>query len=1075
MAVENNRGEKFILIVEDDRGTCELESQRLEPLGIKTRCVYGASDALAALSGETSPELLIVDYSLPGTNALKFVSGLKEAGSRIPPFIVATGRGDEAVAVASMKAGACDYIIKDSNFLDNLLPAVKKALDNVKLRKDLEAAQESTAKNLHLYTFLAQVNLAASQTKEKSSLLRQICAIAVETGGMLMAWVGLPDRDLNRVVPFCWAGAVDGYLDDIKIDIDSNTPGSAGPTGRAATQLTIQPCTDIAGDPGMAQWREKALARGYRSSAAIPLMEKGRLAAVLTVYSGQSGFFSEDELRLLNEIRADISLALDALSAEESRAAAQASLEHTAAQLAHVMDVTPVILFTLKPVPSGEIVTDWVSGNAAAITGYTLEEIVAPAWWMKNLHPDDRDRVIEEQRGLASKKSLTQDFRFRRKDGSFFWVHSQLNATGGKPGEITGSWTDITRLKESEGRMRLLSDAISSSFDEVYIFSPVNFRFIFANRAAFLNLGYSAEEMKNLTPWDLKHDFTESSFRKAVEPLLNKEQHLLLLETRHTRKNGTSYPVEVRLQLVESGPEKVFLAVINDITARLAAATELERQRRLFSDVLDNSETFIYAFDRDGRFLIANKALTAAYNKGPGMMIGKSWDGLIDPEGARQHLANNRKVLESGRSMTFEEEIHGPAGSRYYYSVKFPLRDAVGTIYAVCGISTDITEKKKTERLMEELANMQRVESLGALAGGIAHDFNNMLTGIMANLSLLSSRNSVGTDAELIHDTLEAARNAQALTTQLLSFSKGGKPVKKEICFGKALREIFSLATRGCAAAQELAVDEDLWSVEGDENQLKQAVNNILLNGIQSMPSGGTISLKAENIGDTATVPSPLQPGKYVKVTVSDSGIGIPAQYLPRIFEPYFTTKTKGHGLGLPMVWSVVKNHGGHIETESEPGKGTQFRIFLPATGRSLKVEAARVIKVAKGSGRILLLEDEEIVSRAAIRMLTELGYSCEITADGKEALKVYAAAKECGKPFDAVIMDLTIPGGMGGKEAGAELRRVSPEAVIIVSSGYSDEPVMADYHSFGFDAVLPKPYRYEDLAGALSRLLPKK
>ncbi len=1183
-----------LLVLEDDRGTCELEAQRLESLGLDIHRAYTPEEGRAALAAGPQPELLLIDYSLPGTNALEFIEKLRVDGMEIPPFMVVTGRGDEAVAVAAMKAGACDYLVKNSEFLENLLPAVKKVLEKIVLRKELEAAQQSTARNLHLYSFLAQVNLAASQTRDRGELYRRICDIAVATGGLRMAWVGLYDRDLSRIVPYCWAGTVDGYLDGLKVPVGGDAPEAKGPTGLASVTGAIQACSDIIEAPEMLPWREKALARGYRSSAAIPLEENGRLVAVLSAYSGQTGFFSGDELKLLGEIKADISLALTGLASEENRQKAQSSLEHTAAQLAHIMDVTPVILFTLKTAPSGETYTDWVSGNAPALTGYAVEEILHPGWWLENIHPEDRQQVIEGQKELLSKKSLTQDFRFRRKDGSWFWVHGQLSVSPDRRGEITGSWTDITRLKESEERfqelfektpvgyqsmdadgrllavsdtwcrvfgrsraevlghalseymtpefkagffecfehfkrngtvdgvefeierpdgarrwlsfsgkvatnkdgtfqqtycvfnditerreqdkrMRLLTDAISASFDEVYIFSPEDFHFIFVNQSAFKNLGYTAGEIKKLTPWALKHEFTEATFRAAVGPLLRGEQHMLLFETAHFRKDGSFYPVEVRLQLVESAEEKVFLAVINDITEKKKAGEELERQRRLFADVLENSTSLIYALDRQGHFLIANKALAAASNTVPGSMLGKKRESFIDPLSAREHSANDQKIFESGQAGVFEEAVLRPSGLAYFYSVKFPLKDASGNTYAVCGISSDISERKNAERMMAEMANMQRVESLGALAGGIAHDFNNMLTGIMANLSLLSARTPGKENADIIHDTLEAARSAQALTTQLLSFSRGGKPVKKELCLEKALKDIFVLATRGAAAAQELDVDERLCSVEGDENQLKQAVNNILLNGIQAMPSGGTIRLRAENIGPAQPVPALLAPGDYVKITISDTGIGVPAEYLPRIFEPYFTTKTKGHGLGLPMAWSVVKNHGGHIEASSEPGKGTEFRIFLPSTGRCLKSDAEAVAAVVKGSGRILLLEDEEIVSRAARRMLTELGYACEITGDGAQTLALYAAEGAAGRPFDAVIMDLTIPGGMGGKEAGQELRRLYPEAVIIVSSGYSEEPVMAEYKAFGFDAVLPKPYRYEDLAGVLARLLDKK
>lgn len=1005
-----------ILILEDDPGTRELEAQRLAPLGLEIRKVASEEEAAAALQ-DSPPELMLLDYSLPGGSALDFVDRLKRSGAAVPPFMVVTGRGDEGVAVAAMKAGACDYLVKNNDFLDGLLPAVRKALEKISLLRELEEAQKNTAKNLRLYNFLSQVNLAAARIKKRDELLRRVCEVAVQTGGFRMAWVGLPDRDLGRVTPFCQAGHVDGYLDKIRADIGGAVPEAKGPTGTAASSGHIASCLDIAADLKMLPWRDQALARGYRSSAAIPLTENGALAAVLSLYSDQAGFFSVTELKLLEEIKADLSLALDAISAERLRGEAQAALERTSAQLSHLIETNPVILFTLRLRDQAGVYIEWVSGNAQALTGYEPAEILAPGWFVANLHPLDRDWTLAEWRALGGRGDLSHDFRFRKKDGLYFWVHAQWKVSSPGTGEVTCSWTDITRLKESETRfqelfektpvgyqsldeqgrllavsdtwckvfgftreeaigrqltdflapgqagvfaegfeklkrtgvqenleleilradgsrrllnysgrvalnadgtfrqtysvftditesreqnkrMRLLNDAVSASFDEVYIFDPQDYHFIFVNQSAFINLGYTAAELQRLMPWDIKRDFTEASFKSAVAPLLRKEQHMLLFEARHTRKDGSVYPVEVRLQLVESGDERFFLAVINDVAEREIAADELGQQRSLFQDVLDNSSSFIYALDLEERFIIANKSIASAYGTEPAAMTGKTRGAFINPETAQEHRANDQQVLACGKPMAFEESVPGPRGAAYYYSVKFPLKDAAGKTYGVCGISSDITGRKNAERMMAELANMQRVESLGALAGGIAHDFNNMLTGIMANLSLLSARTGGGENADIIRDTLEAARSAQTLTTHLLAFAKGGKPVKKEFCLEQSLRDIFTLATRGAKAAHNLRAQAGLWSVEGDEGQLKQAINNLLVNALQAMPSGGTLNLTAEN-AELSGEGSSLPPGQYVRVNVSDTGIGIPKEYLERVFEPYFTTKTQGHGLGL--------------------------------------------------------------------------------------------------------------------------------------------------------------------------------
>ncbi len=1312
MADNNTPSGKFILIVEDDAGTGELETQRLEALGLEIRRAGSSEEAIGILK-HTTPELMLLDYSLPDSNAIELVKKLKGSEITVPPFLMVTGRGDEAVAVETMKFGASDYIIKNADFLDNLLPAARKALEKAALKSALTDAQRSAAKNLRLYTVLAQVNQAVTRIKDKPALLQAICDIVVTIGGLKMAWVGLPDKDTGRIIPACSAGAVNGYLDHIKIEFDGKSPHSKGPAGSAASSGRISTFADIAGNQKMEPWREKALERGYRSVAGLPLAEAGKTVAVLVLYSEQPGFFTVEELKLLEGIKSDVSLGLEAILSENMRASAQAALELTASQLTHVMETNPVILFRLRAV-SGRLIPEWVSGNVQSLLGTEEAEILTPGWLEENIHPDDKARVLAGRQALPETDALISDLRIKKKNNGYIWMHEQIKPVSKT--EYIGSWTDITRLKESEERFHelfekapinyqaldadgrlmevnetwlttlgysreevlggnfsdfltpefknkfmeispkfkaageicmlefellrknggtrrvsfngkaghnpdgsfkqthcvftditdtwkaraqtdMLSQVIKSSFDEIYIFDPKNFNFIFVNYGAIKNLGYSPEELETMAPWDLKKEFTEASFRAKAAALQSGEKDRLAFETTQTRKDGTTYPVQVRMQLVETGKEKAFLAITNDITERKRIKTELSAQRKLLTDVLNNSAASVYAVNLENRFILANDSIAAILKTTPEQMLGKSRHGLMPEPMASEHEANDAKVKASGKPITFEEN---DGQQHYFYSAKFPLKDQTGKIYGICGISTDITEKKlsqlkleesearfrtlvdaapygvmvrkgpkvifvnksgleitrakvqsdligknilesipaefaeiiksriaavdeqkvpakqidiefravdgtlvdleitsspivlsgqdcalvffrdiserkKNEKLMAEMTTMQRVESLGQLAGGIAHDFNNMLTGIMANISLLEAR--CGGDkenAEILHETISAARNAQSLTASLLAFSKGGKPVKKEFCLELALRDIFNLATRGTKADCQIAVTENLWSVNGDENQLKQAINNLIINAQQAMPSGGCLRLTAENIAAGAALPEQLKPGDYLKLTVADTGIGIPKEYLGRIFEPYFTTKSCGHGLGLSMTWSVIKNHNGHISAASVPGQGTTFEVYLPATGRCLTSHAGAKPEIKKGSGRVLVLEDEEIVSKALTRMLKELGYTCEITDDGNETVRRYAEEKEKGKPFDLVIMDLTIPGGLGGAEAIKELRALAPEAKAIVSSGYSDETVMADFKDYGFDAVLPKPYRYDELAETVARLLKK-
>lgn len=382
------------------------------------------------------------------------------------------------------------------------------------------------------------------------------------------------------------------------------------------------------------------------------------------------------------------------------------------------------------------------------------------------------------------------------------------------------------------------------------------------------------------------------------------------------------------------------------------------------------------------------------------------------------------------------------------------------------------TQSERNRQMTLEMANMQKIESLGQLAGGIAHDFNNILTGIIGNLSLLNAHHGLSEEVRAnIKDTLAASAGAHKITQQLLTFARGGRPSKKCFNFGRALASWCSFAMRGSKSKALISIDLDLWPVNGDEGQLNQAVINFLRNAQEAMPQGGGLKVTAGNLKHELDPGLPLPAGKYVKLVVADNGAGIPAEYLGKIFEPYFTTKTQGHGLGLSMAHSIIKNHGGHIKVNSSPGSLTEFTVYLPAAAGELPAVSPEPAEARKGTGRVLLMDDEEIIQRAAGRMLKALGYECVCAADGKAALRLYKGAMGGPGAFKAVIMDLTIPGGMGGAEAVSKLLELDPQAKVVASSGYSEDNIMSDYRTNGFSAILAKPYKYEDLADVLGKL----
>jgi len=372
-------------------------------------------------------------------------------------------------------------------------------------------------------------------------------------------------------------------------------------------------------------------------------------------------------------------------------------------------------------------------------------------------------------------------------------------------------------------------------------------------------------------------------------------------------------------------------------------------------------------------------------------------------------------------------------------------------------LKRDISEKKRTEA---ELLKAQKLESLGILAGGIAHDFNNLLTGIIGNISIARLYLDTGHSAAgRIERASNAAYRAQDLTRQLLTFSKGGNPIKATASISRLLKDCVSFVLRGSNVRCRFELPNDLWPAIMDEGQIGQVVNNLVINGCQAMPSGGTIAIGACNMGIGKGNSIGLKEGRYVRVSVTDTGVGIPRENIRKIFDPYFSTKEKGTGLGLALSYSIIRKHGGVITVRSKVGVGSSFLFYLRAAPPAPSRVGESSTEPPVSRGKILVMDDEPIILELARDALVHFNYDVTVAKDGREAVDQYRQAASNGRPFDVVIMDLTVPGGMGGKEAIRYLREIDPNVKAIVSSGYSDDPIMSNFEKHGFRAVLPKPY----------------
>ncbi len=396
-----------------------------------------------------------------------------------------------------------------------------------------------------------------------------------------------------------------------------------------------------------------------------------------------------------------------------------------------------------------------------------------------------------------------------------------------------------------------------------------------------------------------------------------------------------------------------------------------------------------------------------------------------------------------------------------------PIRDKANRKVGVVLVFRDVTEKYRAE---EERQKAEKLESLGVAAGGIAHDFNNLLTAIIGNLSLSLTTLSPEEDMHgRLASAKKAALRAQDLAQQLLTFAKGGAPLKKTASISKLIRDTVTSSVNAANVRLDIEMPTDLWAVEIDAGQISQVIGNVTQNAQEAMPAGGTVTVVCENFHLPAEIAAlePLRVGNYIKITVQDEGIGIPEEYIKKIFDPYFTTKPKASGLGLATSYSIIKNHDGLLTVESKAGCGSTFRIYLPASDKEFQAasrSSATVDESYIGKGRILVIDDEEAICALVSCALTPMGFDVTETNDGAEAIKVYQEARDCGEPFIAVISDLTIPGGMGGQEAIKRLREIEPSIKAIVSSGYAMDPVMSRYQEYGFCRCLAKPYEISDL-----------
>ncbi|WP_051617111.1 PAS domain-containing hybrid sensor histidine kinase/response regulator [Desulfonatronovibrio hydrogenovorans] len=538
-----------------------------------------------------------------------------------------------------------------------------------------------------------------------------------------------------------------------------------------------------------------------------------------------------------------------------------------------------------------------------------------------------------------------------------------------------------------------------------------------------------------------------------------------------TRKHKT-IPVEINCKIVRIKPNGYGVLIARNITDQEKARQEIELQRTLFRQLFDNSPKAIALCDEHFSAVDINKSFTHLFGYTISDLAGQDLDDFILPPDLNYEKQLISDSVSRGETISLETRRHTSTGQILDVEIIcFPVSFG-GQFQGLFTTFSDQTEKIRAE---QDMARQQKLESISLLAGGIAHDFNNILSAILGNISLsriqIAKNDSVQESLQRIEN---ASIRAKDLTQQLLTFAKGGEPIKKTLNLGQLLKETVNFALSGSASKVSFSIAPGLNPIFADQGQISQVIQNLAMNADQAMPDGGVFKVDAKNIHLGPGNPFSLPPGNYVRLRFKDNGIGIRKQDLTKIFDPYFTTKQKGHGLGLAVVYSIIKKHGGYIQVDSAIGEGSEFTIILQASTEkpcTNKVELGQ----ARAGARVLLMDDETDILEVTSEYLASMGYSVTSVQNGQEAIDAHLESVKKNHPFDVIVADLTIPGGMGGKQTVQKLKQIDPRLRAIVSSGYANDPVMSDYKAHGFSAGIVKPYRIEELDQLIQKCLSQK
>ncbi|HJX63412.1 MAG TPA: PAS domain S-box protein [Polyangia bacterium] len=725
---------------------------------------------------------------------------------------------------------------------------------------------------------------------------------------------------------------------------------------------------------------------------------------------------------------------------------------------------------------------EFINRKAIAVFQYLPDDIPTMDRWWVQAYPDAvrRKQVVADWTGRVQKavneacEIVGNEYRVTCKDGS---VRTMFISGVPVSDRIFVMFDDISERKQAEEALRESEERFSKAFQT----SPYAYIIANAQDGAFVEVndaftsisGYTREEALasstlNLGIW------VDATDRQRMVATLRAGRAVVGLETRLRAKDGTVRTVLLSAQTIRLGQRVCTISIVEDITERKRAEESVAAEKERLAVTLRSIGDAVIATDVHANIVLMNKVAETLTGWSLDEAAGRP---LIDVlrvvnESTRQQLQNPvEQVLASGKTVALADHtlLIGRDGTeRVISDSAAPINDSNDAIVGVVLVLRDITEK---QQLTETIQRAARLDSLGILAGGIAHDFNNLLTGIYGYLDLARATSHEPEPREYLEATLATINRARALTMQLLTFAKGGSPARKTTPLLPFIQDAAQFALSGSSVSCQFDIPPGLRPCSIDKQQIGQVIDNIVINAKQAMPGGGAVEISARNIAFAEGEHPPLAKGDYVRISIKDHGIGIPMEILPHIFDPFYTTKTEGHGLGLATCYSIINRHDGCIDVESRQGKGSTFHFYLPASTETAVASSVPTIE-RRGSGTIIVVDDDAVVRHTVQRMLESLGYTVVCKHEGKEAIDFYVRETNAKACFVAMILDLTIPGGMGGVEAVAAMRKLNKDIPIFVASGYADNSVMRNPIEHGFTASISKPFTISDLSQMLRKYL---